>query len=127
MSRFSPFALVLVSLIFSACGSVQAGDSCERAEEGLCDSDTAALICQGGTFTEIPCRGAGGCLTTDDDGFICNIKPVAGDACPQVMEGQGQCDETNENQLLKCEQGTWAAMECNGCFVSDSSVMCFQE
>lgn len=128
MSRFSPFVLLLSSSLFlSACGSVQAGDPCDDTSDGLCDSDATALICQKGKLAEIPCKGVGGCLTDDEGDFICHIKAVAGDACPHIMEGQGMCDATNENQLLKCERGAWRTNTCNGCFVSAGSVMCYQQ
>jgi hypothetical protein len=122
LKRFMlPLALCLAVI---ACKPA-AGDDCDDANTGTCESDTEALFCDGGKYKLIHCRGANGCIETKDKEFICeqgNFR--AGDPCLSSQENMGMCDASNANQRVVCRGGTVQADTCKGCAIQSGQIVC---
>lgn len=129
MNRNLVVAVALLAMV--ACGGteeVNEGDSCEPSGAIECASGSQALFCQSGTAVKMNCRGPGGCTADQDQnkGICDNSRALASDFCPNAQEGQGQCDVSNPDQLLKCTGNAWTAQPCKGCFLQGANVMCQQ-
>jgi hypothetical protein len=123
MSRFRLVLLPIAALALFACGGPKAGDSCNQTGF-LCADDANALECRVGTWTQLPCRGSGGCKR---DGSIirCDMSGnQAGDTCASTAEGKGLCNSTGTG-TLECRNGVLVATNtCKTCTVSGEQVVC---
>jgi hypothetical protein len=83
------------------------------------------LVCEGGSWREVPCRGVNGC-TSNSDQVLCDTSGNrAGDACTRRNEGTATCTTADNNLRLKCTNGTWVGETCYlGCSVVNDSVVC---
>ena len=115
---------VALSTLLAACGSPQAGDECKE-NSATCNTDATALFCEAGTYREIACRAASGCIE-DDSNVICAIQARANDACLARQEGQAQCDAANPNNAFVCTRGRWTATDCDECAVQIGKVVCMR-
>lgn len=117
--------VLLTSVFVFACGGTKPGDSCNTTGY-LCDSETTALECRLGKWTELPCRGPEGCK--DSGGKVdCDMSlNQAGDACGASTEGKGFCEQGGTG-TLECRQGTLVKTNtCTSCTTSQEEVVCFQ-
>jgi hypothetical protein len=113
------------ALLLAACGTPQIGSSC--SETGfLCDNSTNAMECITGKWTELPCRGVGGCAVASGQ-VTCDMSgDVAGDACASTAEGLGLCTAAG-TATLECRNGTLVQTNvCTSCAVTNGQVTCQQ-
>ena len=118
--------LVLATLfsLAAACGSPEAGDSCNPENAATCGDNTTALICEGGTLKAFNCRGSGGCVSNSSAASCDFSGSRVGEACPKQNESKALCDISNPNVALKCTNSLWAAVTCKSCAVQAGSVVC---
>jgi hypothetical protein len=118
------FAVLALAVLATACGKMEAGDDCNQEGAGTCSTNNTALFCESGTLVAVPCRGATGC-TESSSRLVCDVtRAQAGDRCLSDVEGQGQCDVSNNNRALLCKSGVWTAQACNACAVQAGNVVC---
>ncbi len=120
------FALALVApaLILPGCSSAAEGTTCENPTVFDCRDDTSALECKAGLWTAVPCKGPKGCASSGGD-VLCDLSGnAAGDACPAVHEGKGQC-APDGRATLECRGGTFQQTNtCGSCSVQQQQVVC---
>jgi len=115
---------VLLALCLAASCKPSAGSSCEKGEARCLDSQRE-LICQIDKFIETPCRGPGGC-STSEKGTSCDFsgnKP--GDPCSTDDEGAATC--ANQDGMLACHAGRYELLPCRGtrgCVNADGRASC---
>lgn len=110
--------------LLASCGSPKVGDACATSDgTGVCESSSVALVCEAGRLRAVPCKGAAGCIA-DSARFSCDLRAVAGDACPRSVEAQAQCDSADANSGLKCTSGAWRAEACKACRLQGGQIMC---
>ncbi|MHB8874776.1 MAG: hypothetical protein ACYC8T_13890 [Myxococcaceae bacterium] len=114
--------VLAVAASLAGCGPGP-GSKCSGEGFGLCDSKTAALICEGGEYRQIPCRGGAGCVAAGAR-FVCDIQAVNGDPCPFTSEGNAQCDVADPDSGYKCTAGTWVTQHCRSCSAAAGQVTC---
>jgi hypothetical protein len=120
----SVFLSVLACTLLTACTSYEAGDSCEGETSALCDSKTQALFCDNGSLRAVECRGPAGCVEGDDS-VVCDFTNArAGDACPNDVANQAQCNAGNANEALRCTSNVWTVVACKACAVQGGQVVC---
>jgi hypothetical protein len=123
---FSWFFWVSISLALSACNKPKVGGKCEVGQ-AICEGTTTVLACQGGTFMEAQCHGAGGCsklgtrVTCDD-----SIADV-GDVCLESETENRACSHDKTTSLL-CQAGKFKAVQvcrgANACEIKGDFVTC---
>jgi hypothetical protein len=126
MKQLLSLAALGLSLCLSACGNVEAGESCSPDNTATCSSSTEALWCEGGKLRTIPCSGPAGCGRSSGN-ITCDFsRAQAGDACPGVAEAKVQCAVASPDEALRCSGGTWTTLTCKGCTVQDGTIVCAQ-
>lgn len=109
-------------------GDDGAGDTCSAANEGKakCADGNTELICEGGAYTEVPCRGPGGCTSNADIVRCDSSAAQVGDRCPAARAGNGVCSTAVPNSILTCTSGAWAvSSSCPaGCTSNGTTVSC---
>ncbi len=120
-------SLLLVPLLLvTACNKPKLGGKCEVGQ-ALCEGPQTVLACQGGTFIETQCHGAGGCsklgtrVTCDD-----SLAEV-GDTCLESETENRACSSDKKTSLL-CQGGKFKAVQvcrgANGCAIKGDLVTC---
>ena len=120
MSRFlvrfgAPFALLgLVFLTINCKKPPAVGGKCTNLGRFICSTPDSALLCNGGTYEAISCRGARGCtggsLNPQCDDDLAQL----GDACFSATNDNYAC-ATDHKSSLKCENGKFALYRtCKG-------------
>ncbi|MGQ0506523.1 MAG: hypothetical protein ACT4TC_14515 [Myxococcaceae bacterium] len=126
--RLLPFALCLICCGVSACGGAVVGGGC-NATGFLCDSATTALECRDNVWTELPCKGPGGCALTKDaqnkETVKCDMRlNTAGDACASSAENKGICSADGK-AVYECRSGFLAqTATCSSCTVQADKISC---
>lgn len=102
------------------------GGSCS-ADDAICSSDVAALVCRDGKYEATTCEGAMGCKMAKDRTVNCDQSAGGrpGEVCLPSNEGSGHC--LSESMLVKCVNGRWAASMCKLCTHGQSSAICDDE
>lgn len=115
--------LLPAALLFLACGSPKAGDKC-NSNGFLCQDGANALECKLGSWTGLPCRGAGGC-TKSGDTVKCDMTAnQEGDNCASSAEGKGLCT-ADGLATLECRDGKLVKTnDCRTCVVMNDQVVC---
>jgi hypothetical protein len=100
-----PWSFVLPVALLVAC-KPQAGASCDekQANKAVCQDPSTALICFGGKWETLPCRGPSGCAMLSSRKITCeNDDNVAGEVC-NGSDVECSLDKTAK---LKCEGHRW--------------------
>jgi hypothetical protein len=100
------------------------GGKCSVEEKEICQDKTTALVCHGGKWEEMKCKGAPGCVkgnpdtcdqSSADENDVCNLKDDV------VCSG-------DKKTMLKCDNYKWVlAQKCGGanaCVVQTKVVKC---
>jgi len=87
------------------------GSSCDP-REARCIDFKRALVCEDGKFIETPCKGKGGCSTTQQQTACDMTGNQPGDACSKNDEGVAVC--AAEDAMLSCHGGKFARVPCRG-------------
>lgn len=113
----------LSSLVSGATG--KPGEPCAKAGESACLDDKNALLCVGGKWEKLACRGLNGCMGVAPNAACTNDGYVDGEPC--VDEGNYQCT-LEKKAMLFCESGHWKTVEkClgqNGCVANAKGAKC---
>ena len=120
-----PLGLLLASLIALAPGcKPKAGGSCKIETKEVCSGDKQALVCHGGKWEEMLCRGPNGCKqggetscdqTVAEDKDVCNL---ANDfVCTSDKKGMLECKDNHWTYVQPC-QGQ------RGCSIDGKKVTC---
>jgi hypothetical protein len=113
----------LVAALGLGCGPPRAGEGCKGTGFACADA-TAALECRSGTWTELPCRGPGGCAEVGSQVSCDQSADVAGDACAEPLESEGLCGPGGTS-VLQCHAGTLVTTaSCQSCAVVAGLVTC---
>lgn len=120
-------AAALLALHVAAC-EAREGSSCRREGAGRCTDSTRALICRNGSWQGLACRGATGCVATQD-ALACDQRAAReGEGCLQI--GQRACRVEQSPAVLICPDATkvWTreavCLGPAGCHVDGGSVGC---
>lgn len=136
-----PFAWMLLvataALLSSACDAVKqvsslvsgssakAGEPCAKAGESACLDDKNAVLCVGGKWEQVACRGLNGCMGIAPNVACTNDGYAEGEPC--LEEGNYQCT-VDKKGLLGCEKNHWKTVEkClgqNGCVANAKGAKC---
>ncbi len=119
----SPLRAALVLSIFASLGVVftpackpKTGGKCSGSQ-GACQDGDTAILCIGGEWKEVECRGTTGCMKPGiplgtGDVTCAHDKAEAGEACEKIDEPT--CS-TDKKQMLVCKDNEWKVeMECSG-------------
>jgi len=110
------FAVVLVA----AC-KPKPGAKCKKEGETKCVGDKAALVCAGGKWEALPCRGLNGCLINSctNEGYL------EGEPCTE--EGNWNCS-VDKKAMFQCSGAHWVKKsDCrgqHGCVANASGANC---
>lgn len=147
--------LVALSLLILSCGSAPAevpdagvrsgivvgvvdagpplapGVACTLENSATCETTSAALFCERGTWARYFCKGKDGCMS--GSGFVrCDGSgAAAGEACPVLWEGSAVCrapsgaDAGLSVERLVCSGGRFQSTACpNACAESGGKIIC---
>jgi hypothetical protein len=90
----SVFAAVFVTMALVATCKPRSGAKCSTEGKRACGDEATLLVCQGGAYTAIPCKGAAGCASVGD-GAACDISGnAAGEPCAADEKGRRVCTRT---------------------------------
>ncbi len=115
--------LCFAAFALAACGSPKAGDKC-NTNGFLCADAANALECKLGVWTNLPCRGPGGCTKSNDTVKCDMTADLEGDNCASSAEGKGLCT-TDGTATLECRDGKLVKTNtCRTCVVMNDQVTC---
>ncbi|HLK40031.1 MAG TPA: hypothetical protein VKU41_24915 [Polyangiaceae bacterium] len=122
-------AAVTLLAAASACRSrPAAGEKCRVPDQLVCTATNRALVCNGATWSEVPCKGPRGCMRAGDADECDDTLAVDGDLCPRNPPLDYACT-ADRTKALVCKEGKfglWRA--CRGpdaCqIVGDRSLHC---
>lgn len=116
-------AVLAVTLV--ACAP-KAGKKCDGAAS-LCAAADRALVCVGELWTELPCRGAGGCRAFEGRAVCDQSLAEAGGPCLQASAEDRACTPAKDAMLV-CRAGRFAPLApCRGpkgCALEGKHVTC---
>ncbi len=121
--------LFALSLFAAGCGKPKPGDKCSDVKKGACKNDKTAIMCVDGTYAEVVCGGATGCmamgLPMGASEISCTPGGDEGDTC---LEDKSFACSSDNKKMLKCKKHKWVVeMECNsakGCISNAEGVSC---
>src|SRR5688572_25249106 len=115
--RLPLMTLAVVAFALFGCGSPAEGGECDNPTVFGCKDAASALECRDGLWVSVPCKGAAGCTTSEGD-VLCDLSAnAAGDGCPAIHEGKGQCSADGRS-TLECRGGTFQQTNtCSTCSV----------
>lgn len=118
------FASLVLGLVVVACKPKEGG-SCRREGRESCVDAKSALVCHGGAWEPMTCRGPAGCRKVGSEAE-CD-QTVAEDADVCNLEGDVVC-AGDHKAMLECKQNHWArTASClgqNGCTLVGKTVKC---
>ncbi len=125
MRHLSFVALVLVLAVCAMGCKKKVGDTC-KADQMACMDRQTALICVGGTFAPMQCRGAAGC-TGASDAVLCDNKfGQAGDGCNKETSDLA-CASDKRGELRCKDNKLTLASSCRGpkgCYWESTTLHC---
>ncbi|HEX9621688.1 MAG TPA: hypothetical protein VF989_16195 [Polyangiaceae bacterium] len=104
----------------------RAGDRCSKDDEGAsaCAAEHRMLVCRGGAYVDVPCRGPDGCITAGSRTSCDTAVARAGDAC----SGNAQaCDDAGKRVLVCRDRKMEPSFHCrgpDGCAVQGGPLSC---
>src|SRR5438105_10311323 len=108
--------VVVMAGFFAACtaASPKDGSSCSSSDENkaVCGDDKTELVCEGGKYKSVPCKGPAGCTSNSSTVTCDTSSDIAGDACPKSQEGKAQCTTTDSHVRLTCHNGQLTSESC---------------
>lgn len=105
------FWLFVLGLVFWSGCKPGPGSSC-HGREARCLDLARAIVCDGDTFIETPCRGKAGCSSLGER-TSCDISGnQPGDPCSHADEGVAVCSAATS--MLACRGGKYQAVPCHG-------------
>ncbi len=91
----------------AACRSRPApGAPCRTADQLVCAAPDAALVCERGAWTAVPCRGAHGCARSGESDDCDDTVGAEGDACPLNPPLDYACT-ADHTRALVCKEGRY--------------------
>jgi len=124
------FAVSLV-VILSQCKGLKptAGAPCMIGNNKFqCTDPSAALLCQGGKWVNMPCRGPRGCTGMGTSQRCDDDLAQAGEACMMEASGDNLACGTDKTTELTCVAGTWKTTRtCKGpkkCVITGTIINC---
>jgi hypothetical protein len=104
-------ALTISALLLILSCKPGPGSACDTGEMRCLDAQRS-IVCEGGKFVEMPCKGKAGCSTFEET-TSCDISGnQPGDACAKDDEGVAVC--AGENAMLACRSRRFEAVPCRG-------------
>jgi hypothetical protein len=98
-----PGAIVLAVLV--ACRPpARAGAECHVENQWVCAAHDRGLLCEGGAWTEMPCRGTGGCSRHGATDACDDTLAQEGDHCPRPLPADFACSADRARALV-CKNG----------------------
>jgi hypothetical protein len=104
-----------VLAVASACRSRPApGDKCRVPNQLVCAAGDRALVCDSGTWLEVPCKGTGGCARRHDVEECDDTLAAVADPCPRDPARDYACAADHAKALV-CKEGRFGLWrECRG-------------
>jgi hypothetical protein len=120
--------LAIVTMGLASCSKPTAGGACRLSGQLVCTASDRALVCSGGGWLEIACKGKGGCARRGDGDVCDNTRAAEGDSCPPEPPVDYACS-TNGARALVCKDGHFAVWrQCRGAegceLVDDGKLRC---
>ncbi len=115
---------IWAALVLVAGCQPTAGADCQT-RSFACADEASALECRDEIWTEIPCRGPGGCAV-EEGRVLCDMSlNQPGDPCPLTAEGQATCKTPELNAVLECRDGALVQTRtCSNCFGANELLTC---
>jgi hypothetical protein len=118
---------LLFLAVLASCGVPSVGDRCTSGT-AACDSSSAMLWCQSGTFVRVGCPGPKGCDLLPSNQIFCDFRgSKEAEGCPVGLVGFngaaiGVCGSSTS--FLSCGQssGVWEARRCSSCTTDGTSL-----
>jgi hypothetical protein len=105
LSRISVLAGALAIGVFATCRpAARAGGECRVENQWICASKDRGLLCEGGAWTELPCRGVGGCARRGAADDCDDTVAQEGDRCPRQLPSDYACSADGARALI-CKNG----------------------
>jgi hypothetical protein len=95
---------IALAFVVGCKGEPKAGGACSTGQ-GICADSRSMMACIKGTFTLMPCQGAGGCATKGAVSECDNSLASAGDTCDEV--GDFACSRDLKS-ALSCKDNKFA-------------------
>lgn len=119
-------SLLAVGLV-NCRGKPVAGGKCTVVGKYVCSDPSSALLCQGGTFVNLPCRGPKGCTGRGSSSECDDDLASEGDACLSTLNESYACSVDHKKELV-CKDGKFQlARTCKGpksCAIQGDTVHC---
>ncbi len=91
-----------------------AGAQCKVQNQLACGGDDRAMVCESGTWVEVPCRGPHGCARHGDSDECDDTVATSGDPCPRAPPLDYACT-ADRSAALACKEGRFALWRaCRG-------------
>ncbi len=105
LSRISVIAGALAVAAITACRPApRVGGRCRVENQWVCAAKDRGLLCEGGAWTELPCRGSGGCAHRGASDDCDDTVAQEGDRCPRQLPADYACT-TDGARALICKNG----------------------
>jgi hypothetical protein len=126
IARIALLALLAVGL--AGCSKPTAGRACRLSNQLVCTAPDRALVCTGGAWFEIACKGKGGCARRGDGDNCDNTIAAEGDSCSREPPADYSCSADGARALV-CKDGHFVVWrQCRGAdgceVVSDGQLRC---
>ncbi|GAC1351263.1 MAG: hypothetical protein NVSMB1_02600 [Polyangiales bacterium] len=111
---------LLSGATFTASCKAKVGEPCNALDDrlrGSCKGQNAAIVCIGGEYTEVDCRGPGGCSNRGwlPWGGEVNCSVGGGEVGRGCMQNKTYGCSSDQKSMLVCKNHRWTAeMECSG-------------
>ena len=101
--------------VVAACRSKPApGAPCRVPDQLVCAAADGALVCEGGAWTPVPCRGTRGCVRSGETDDCDDTVGAEGDACPLNPPLDYACT-ADHSRALVCKDGRYGLWRaCRG-------------
>jgi hypothetical protein len=117
MRTAAAYAAILAALVGACRARPAAGGKCDLATGSaplVCETPGRALVCESGTWSQVPCGGAAGCEVHGDTSHCDDTVAAEGDACPPELPVDYACTADHAEALV-CEGGHFALWRhCRG-------------
>lgn len=117
-------ALAAVALVVPGC-KPKAGGSCRIETKEVCLGDKQALVCHGGKWVEMSCKGPAGCSAAGADNTCDQSVAEEKDVCNLANDFVCSSDKKG---MLECKDNHWSFVQSclgqRGCVIEAKKVTC---